>query len=172
MLTEKLEQAIIEQIKAEEESSRLYLSMASWCEVNGFAGAADFLFDHATEERDHALKLLQYVNDRGGHAKVLALEEPAAEFESLQVVFEKVLEHEILVTSLINKLVALSIEEKDFTTQNFLQWYVTEQIEEESLARSILDKFKLTEGEKGGLFHIDKELAGIAAAEAAAEGGE
>lgn len=169
MLTEKLENAIIEQIKAEEESSRLYLSMASWCEVNGYAGAAEFLFDHATEEREHALKLLKYVNDRGGHARVLALEEPATEFASLHEVFEEVLEHEILVTSLINNLVAISMEEKDFTTHNFLQWFVTEQIEEESLARGILDKFKLAAGEKGGLFHIDKELSGLAAAEAAAE---
>jgi ferritin len=170
MLTEKLEKAIIEQIKAEEESSRLYLSMASWCEVNGYAGAAEFLFEHATEEREHALKLLNYVNDRGGHAKVLALEEPDAEFKSLQAVFEQVLQHEILVTSLINNLVALSMEGKDYTTHNFLQWFVMEQIEEESLARSILDKFKLTEGEKGGLFHIDKELSGMAAAEAAGQG--
>ena len=170
MLTKKLETAIIEQIKAEEESSRLYLSMASWCEVNGFAGAAQFLFEHATEERMHALKLLSYVNDRGGHAKVLALEEPASSFNSLQQVFEKVLEHEILVTSLINNLVDISMKEKDFTTLNFLQWFVMEQIEEESLARSIIDKFKLVEGEKGGLFHIDKELADMAIAEAA--GGE
>ncbi len=168
MLTNKLETAIIEQIKAEEESSRLYLSMASWCEVNGFAGAAQFLFEHATEERMHALKLLSYVNDRGGHAKILALEEPASSFNSLQQVFEKVLEHEILVTSLINNLVDISMQEKDFTTLNFLQWFVMEQIEEESLARSIIDKFKLVEGEKGGMFHIDKELAGMAAAEAAA----
>jgi ferritin len=172
MLSKKLEAAINEQIKAEEESSRLYLSMASWCEVHGYAGAADFLFDHATEEREHALKFLKFVNDRGGHAKPLALEEPQHDFESLHQIFEQVLEHEILVTSLINNLVALSIEEKDYTTHHFLQWYVEEQIEEESLAQSILDKFKLAEGVKGGLFHIDKELASIAAAEAAAEEGE
>ncbi len=167
MLAERLEKAIIDQIKAEEESSRLYLSMASWCEVNGFAGAAQFLFEHATEERMHALKLLSYVNDRGGHANLLALEEPRAEFDSLHQVFEQVLEHEILVTSLINMLVEIAMEEKDFTTLNFLQWFVTEQIEEESLARSIIDKFNLAAGEKGGLFHIDKELAAMAAAEAA-----
>jgi len=170
MLSKKLEKAINEQIKAEEESSRLYLSMASWCEVQGYAGAAAFMYDHATEERDHALKFLAYVNDRGGHAKVLGLEEPPAEFKSLKAMFEQVLEHEIQVTNLINNLVALTIEEKDFTTHNFLQWFVTEQIEEESLMRGILDKFKLAEGEKGGLFHIDKELASLAAAEAAAEG--
>ncbi|MDT8393892.1 MAG: ferritin [Bacteroidales bacterium] len=164
MLSKKLEEAIIDQIKAEEESSRLYLSMASWCEVNGYAGAAEFLFDHATEEREHALKFLKYVNDRGGHARVLALEEPPAHFDSLQQIFEQVLKHEILVTGLINELVALSMEEKDYTTHNFLQWYVTEQIEEESLARTILDKFKLAAGEKGGMFHIDKELSNMATA--------
>lgn len=164
MLSKKLEEAIIDQIKAEEESSRLYLSMASWCEVNGYAGAAEFLFDHATEEREHALKFLKYVNDRGGHARVLALEEPPAHFDSLQQIFEQVLKHEILVTRLINDLVALSMEEKDYTTHNFLQWYVTEQIEEESLARTILDKFNLAAGEKGGMFHIDKELSNMAAA--------
>lgn len=168
MLSKKLEEAIIDQIKAEEESSRLYLSMASWCEVNGYAGAAEFLFDHATEEREHALKFLKYVNDRGGHARVLALEEPPAHFDSLQQIFEQVLKHEILVTGLINDLVALSMEEKDYTTHNFLQWYVTEQIEEESLARTILDKFKLAAGEKGGMFHIDKELSNMAAAEGGA----
>jgi ferritin len=172
MLSEKLENAIIEQIKAEEESSRLYLAMASWCEVQGYAGAAAFMYDHATEERDHALKFIDYVNDRGGHARVLALEEPPAEFKSLKDMFEEVLEHEILVTSLINNLVALTIEEKDYTTHNFLQWFVTEQIEEESLMRGILDKFKLAEGAKGGLFHLDKELESLAAAEAAEEGGE
>jgi ferritin len=170
MLSQKLEKAITKQIQAEEESSRLYLSMASWCEVNGYAGAAAFLFEHANEERMHALKLLSYVNDRGGHAKLMVLEEPASEFNSLQEVFEKVLEHEILVTSLINNLVEITFEEKDYNTHNFLQWYVMEQVEEESLARSILDKFRLTEGEKGGLFHIDKELAGMAAADAAAGG--
>ncbi len=143
--------------------------MASWCEVQGFAGAAAFLFEHATEERDHALKFVKYVNDRGGHARPLALEEPEADFDSLQQVFEKVMDHEVLVTSLINNLVEMSMEEKDYTTHNFLQWYVTEQIEEESLVSGILDKFKLAAGEKGGLFHIDKELASMAAAEAAGE---
>lgn len=172
MLSKKIENAIIKQIKAEEESSRLYLSMASWCEYKGYAGAAAFMYDHATEERDHALKFLAYVNDRGGHARVLALEEPAAEFKSLKAMFEQVLEHEIHVTGLINNLVALTMEEKDFTTHNFLQWFVTEQIEEESLMRGILDKFNLAEGDKGGLFHIDKELEGLAAAEVAAESGE
>lgn len=170
MLSKKLEKAINKQIQAEEESSRLYLSMASWCDANGYAGAAAFLYEHATEERDHALKLLSYVNDRDGHAKLLALEEPKTEWPTLQAIFEQVLEHEIMVTGLINNLVEIAFTEKDFNSYNFLQWFVTEQIEEESLVRGILDKFKLIEGEKGGLFHMDKELGDMAAAEAAAEG--
>ncbi len=172
MISDKLQQAINEQIKAEEESSRLYLAMASWCDANGYAGAASFLFVHATEEREHALKLLHYVNDRDGHAKIMALEEPKIEWPSLQAVFEQVLEHEIMVTGLINNLVEIAFTEKDFNTYNFLQWYVMEQVEEESLVRGILDKFKLIEGEKGGLFHIDKELGDMAAAAEATAAGE
>jgi ferritin len=172
MISDKLQAAINKQIKAEEESSRLYLSMASWCDANGYAGAAEFMFEHATEERDHALKLLRYVNDRDGHAKLMALELPTIEWESLHAMFEQVLEHEIMVTGLINNLVEIAFTEKDFNTYNFLQWFVTEQVEEESLIRGILDKFKLIEGEKGGLFHMDKELGQMAAAEAAAGAAE
>jgi ferritin len=170
MISKNIEKAIIDQITAEEHSSRIYLSMASWCEVNGFPGAAIFLYDHADEERMHMLKLVHYLNDRGGYAISEALEQPPFEFKSLKHVFEEVLKHEIYITGRINDLVKLSMKENDFTTANFLQWYVTEQIEEESLARSILDKFNLAEGAKGGLFHIDKELESMAAAEAA--GGE
>ncbi len=102
----------------------------------------------------------------------MALEEPKIEWPSLQAVFEQVLEHEIMVTTLINNLVEIAFTEKDFNTYNFLQWFVMEQVEEESLVRGILDKFKLIEGEKGGLFHIDKELGDMAAAAEATAAGE
>lgn len=171
MISEKIQKAINKQIKEEEHSSRLYLSMASWCEVNGYPGAAVFLYEHSDEERMHQLKLFKFLNDRGGHAMTFALDEPASEFDSLQDVFEKVYEHEKYITSCINELVGLAMKENDFTTANFLQWYVTEQIEEESLMTTILDKFRMAEGMKGGLFHIDKELEGMAAAEAGGEAG-
>lgn len=169
MISENIAKAINQQIKEEEHSSRIYLSMASWCEANGYPGAATFLYAHSDEERIHQLKLVHFLNDRGGHATCMALEEPASEFESLRDVFEQVFKHEQFITQQINNLVGLCMKENDFTTANFLQWYVNEQIEEESLASTILDKFKLTQGEKGGLFHIDKELSSMAAAEASAE---
>jgi ferritin len=169
MISKTIEKAINEQIKAEEHSSRIYLSMASWCEVNGYPGAAAFLYEHSDEERMHQLKLVRYLNDRGGHALTMSLEEPPITFKSLQSLFEEVMKHEIYISKRINDLVGLCMKENDFTTSNFLQWYVTEQIEEESLVSNILDKFNLAKGEKGGLFHIDKELENMAAAEATAE---
>lgn len=166
MLSKKIEQAINAQIKNEEDSSRIYLAMASWCETNGYPGAANFLYEHSEEERIHQLKLFRFINDRGGHALTLALEEPSTEFNSLLDVFEKIYEHEKFITGCINDLVGLCIKENDFTTSNFLQWYVTEQIEEESLFSSIIDKFNLIKGEKGGMFLLDKELETMAAAKA------
>jgi len=143
--------------------------MASWCEVNGYPGAAAFLFEHSDEERMHMTKLLGYVNDRGSHATLQALEMPDNNYDSLRDVFQKVLKHEEFVTSEINRLYGLVLKESDYLTAQFLQWYVAEQIEEESLFHSILDKINLTGEERGGIFHIDKELEAMAAAEAASE---
>lgn len=162
MISKKIEKEINEQIKREEDSSRIYLSMASWCETNGYPGAAEFLYEHSDEERMHQLKLLKFLNDRGGHAKVLQLDAPESGFKSLHDVFVKVHKHEQYITKCINDLYGMCMNENDYTTANFLQWYVNEQIEEESLTSAILDKFNLAKGEKGGLFHIDKELASMA----------
>jgi len=170
MISKAIEKAINEQIHAEEHSSRIYLSMASWCEVNGYPGAATFLYEHSDEERMHMMKLIRYQNDRGGHAISMKLEEPPAAFDSLEHLFNEIMKHEIYITSRINDLVGLCMKENDYTTANFLQWYVTEQTEEESLFSTILDKFNLAKGDKGGLFHIDKELENMAAAKAAGTG--
>lgn len=164
MLKKNVEDALIAQIQLEEESSRVYMAMASWCETNGYPGAASFLYKHSDEERMHMTKLIHYVNDRGGHATLKPLGLPGNEYESLLDVFEKVLKHEIHVTESINELYHLTIQEKDYTTGQFLQWYIMEQIEEESLVNGILDKMKLAGGEKGGIFHIDKELQSLAMA--------
>lgn len=169
MISKKIEKALNDQIKLEEQSSRIYMAMASWCEANGYAGAASFLFTHSDEERMHMTKLLGYVNDKGGHALLQELEIPHNEFKSLQHVFEEILKHEELVTASINKIYDLTLKEKDYTTGQFLQWYIMEQIEEEALFSGILDKFRLAGDQKGGLFHIDKELAGMAAAPAGGE---
>lgn len=163
MLKPNVEKALIEQIKLEEHSSRIYMAMAIWCETKGYNGAAEFLFTHSDEERFHQTKMIQYVNDKGGHAKLMALDAPESEYKSLLEIFEHVLEHEMVVTNAINNLYEIAFNEKDYTTSQFLQWYIEEQIEEESLAKEILDKFKLAGNEAGGLFHIDKELAEMAA---------
>ncbi|MBN2615743.1 MAG: ferritin [Bacteroidales bacterium] len=163
MMNPKIEAAINKQIQKEEFSSRLYLAMAIWCEVNGYPGASNFLYKHTEEERMHQMKFVHYVNERGGKAQLFDQEQPAAEFNSLQELFEQVLDHEEYITASINKLYELTFDEKDFTTGNFLQWFITEQLEEESLMRNILDKIRLVGADKAGMFHIDKDLETMAA---------
>ena len=169
MISKKIESALNEQIKIEEHSSRIYLAMASWCEVNGFPGAAKFLYEHTDEERMHMMKFVHFLNDRNGHAVLQALEKPLPEYKSLEELFNKVLQHEQFVTKSINNLVDLCLQEKDHSTNNFLQWFVTEQMEEESLVQEIVDKIKLSGDAKAGYFYIDNYLSGLAAAEAPPE---
>lgn len=164
MLKKKVENALIKQVKIEEHSSRIYMAMASWCEANGFPGAAKFLYKHSDEERMHMTKLIKYTNDKGGHATLMELTAPDPKYKNLLDVFEQILKHEQFVTEEINKIYETAFNEKDFTTGQFLQWYIQEQIEEESMFKGILDKFRLAGNEKGGLFMLDKELGGMAGA--------
>lgn len=168
-MNKNVEKAINAQIVVEGYSSQLYLAMASWCEANGFPGAAHFLFVHADEERMHMLKFIHYVNDRNGHAVVPALKAPPKDYKNIFHVFEEIMKHEEYVTAEINGLVEAAMNEKDFNTVNFLQWYVMEQVEEESLFRSILDKINLLGKEKGMFYLLDKELDSMAVAPAAAK---
>lgn len=168
MIKDTVSKAIINQIKNEEHSSRLYLSMACWCQVNGYPGAADFLYKQADEERMHMLKFIHYLNDRGGQSLLMALNSPTEHYNSLLHVFEKVMAHEEFITNSINELYDVALTNKDYTTGNFLQWFINEQIEEESTMHSILDKMNLAGNESGGLFHIDKELSALAAAKVVA----
>lgn len=168
MLNLKVLEAINVQIKKEEFSSRLYLSMAIWCETNGYPGAAAFLYGHAEEERVHMMKLVRYVNSRGGKAVIANIEKPDAEFESLNDVFTKILVHEEYITASINDLYGVTVDERDYSTGNFLQWFITEQMEEENVMSIILDKISLVGTDKAGMFHIDKELEGMAVPTAAA----
>ncbi len=163
MITKKVEKAINEQILKEEYSSRLYLAMASWCEKNGYQGAAGFLYKHSDEERLHQLKFVHYLNDRGGYALLQDVKQPPIKYSSLLDIFKEILKHEQYITASINELYHVCVTEKDYTTSNFLQWFITEQIEEESIFKSILDKMELAGTDKSGLFHIDKELGGMAA---------
>lgn len=158
MLSEKMEAALNKQAQMEAQASQIYLAMASWADVQGFDGITQFLYAHADEERMHMLKLMKFVNERGGHAKVPALEQPEGDYDSFKVVFQKVYDHEVLVSNAINDLVDIALQEKDYATHNFLQWYVSEQIEEESMARTILDKISLIGDDKGGLYLFDNDL--------------
>lgn len=161
MLSKKIEKALNRQVEIEAASSQFYLSMASWAEVQGFNGTAKFLYAHSDEERMHMLKLIKFINERGGHAIVPSLNEPPASFNGLTDIFESLLGHEIKVTEEINSLVHITLEEKDYTTHNFLQWYVSEQIEEEALARNIMDKLNMIGNDKGGLYLFDRDLENL-----------
>ena len=172
MLSKKLEKALNDQIRIEAESSQVYLSMASWAEVHGLEGIASFMYAQSDEERMHMLKLIKYVNERGGHAQVSALKAPKLDFGTFQKMFQELLEHEIFVSNSINELVHITLEEKDYATHNFLQWYVAEQIEEEALARTVLDKINLIGNDKGGLYLFDRDVQQITVESAASNAPE
>ncbi|MEY3236085.1 MAG: hypothetical protein RI883_186 [Bacteroidota bacterium] len=157
-MNKRVEDAINDQILKEASSSQFYLAMASWAENNGLNGTAKFMYSHSDEERFHMLKLVKFVNERGGKAIIPAIEQPQKEFKDLVNVFELLLEHEIMVTESINNLVDICLQEKDYSTHNFVQWYVSEQLEEEALARTVLDKLKLIGGDKGGMYMFDRDL--------------
>jgi ferritin len=167
MLSKKVEKALNAQIRIEAESSQVYLSMASWAEVKGLEGIAQFMYKHSDEERMHMLKLVKFVNERGGHAVVSELNAPKNDFGDFQSMFRELLEHEIFVSQSINDLVHTTLQEKDYATHNFLQWYVSEQIEEEALARTILDKINLIGNDKGGLYLFDRDVQQITVESAA-----
>ena len=168
MLAKKVEEILNIQVDKEGYSSHLYLSMACWAENEGLGGVADWLYEQADEERMHMLKLIKYINERDGQAKIAAVKEPPSEFGSVREMFEKVLEHERYVTASINEIVKVCIEENDHTTHNWVQWFVTEQIEEEASVKSILDKLKLA-GDH--LYMFDRDIMGMRSGggEAAAE---
>ena len=165
----RVETALNDQILKEASSSQYYLAMASWAENNGLNGTSKFMYTHSDEERFHMLKLVKFVNERGGKAVIPAISQPPTEFDNLKSVFELLLKHEISVTESINNLVDICLQEKDYTTHNFVQWYVSEQLEEEALARTILDKLKLIGDDNGGMYMFDRDLeASVLAAPSAA----
>ncbi|WP_420570837.1 ferritin [Kordia sp.] len=161
MLSKQMENALNTQIKIEAESSQVYLAMASFAETQGFEGVTSFMYEHSDEERQHMLKFVKYVNERGGHAVIPELAKPPVEYGSLKEMFEQLFQHEIKVSKSINDLVHISLQEQDYATHNFLQWYVAEQIEEEALARTILDKINLIGDDKGGLYLFDRDVQAI-----------
>ncbi|MDI6048255.1 ferritin [Flavobacterium sp. XS2P24] len=158
MLSKNIEHALNNQIRIEAESSQTYLSMASWAETHGLEGISKFMYAQSEEERVHMLKLVRYINERGGHAKVSELKTPKISYGTFKEMFEELYKHEVFVSDSINKLVDISFSEKDYATHNFLQWYVAEQIEEEAQAKLILDKINLIGDDKGGLYLFDRDM--------------
>ncbi len=153
------------QIMMEAQASAHYLSMASWCDVEGYSNSAKFLYGHADEERMHMMKLFHYINDAGGHALQPEITGLKHSYDSLRQVFQMILEHEIKVTQSINEIVEHCYNVKDFATLNFMQWYVSEQREEEMLSRRALELFDII-GEEGiGLWTIDQEIGKLEVAE-------
>ena len=163
MISDKMTAALNEQIAMEGYASFLYLSMASWCDRQGLAGCATFLHRQSDEERQHMLRLFNFLSEVDGHALSPGIEQPPHHFDSVQSLFETVYTHEQKVTASINQLIEMCYTENDYSTLNFLQWYVMEQREEETLARRAVELFELI-GEDGvGLFMIDQEVGKLEA---------
>ncbi|MGE5355179.1 MAG: ferritin [Deltaproteobacteria bacterium] len=164
MLKDKILNALNKQIEEEFYSSNLYLAMASWCDKEGLSSCAAFMYDHFEEEKMHMLKFMHYINEVGGHAIVPLINQPPKDFKSVMSLFKDAFEHEQFITSCISNLARLSTEENDFQTLNFLQWFITEQIEEEAVFQKILDKIKLIGDSPSSLYYIEQEIEKITAA--------
>lgn len=158
MLKERILNAINEQINAEQYSALLYLSMSAWFQDKGLPGFANWMYVQFQEEMTHANKFFNYVHERGGKVELKAIDQMPTEWGSVVEVVEATLEHEQHVTSLINNLVDIAVEERDHATQSFLQWFVDEQVEEEANVTEILDTLKLINGQGNGIFMLDREL--------------
>jgi len=159
MLDEKMQTALNKQMNAELYSSYLYLSMSAYFQSISLPGFANWLRIQAQEELVHAMKFYDFINERGGRVMLQPVEGPPTEWSSPLDVFENTYKHEQKVTSLINDLVNLAVKEGDHATNIFLQWFVTEQVEEESSADEVVQKLKLMGDAKGGLFMLDREMA-------------
>lgn len=158
MLSKKIEEALNAQINAEMWSAYLYLSMSTYCHSIGHTGVSNWFKIQYKEELDHAMILFNHVHSRDGRVTLKAIEVVPTEWKSLFDVFEETLKHEEKVTSLINNLYALSLEEKDFATQSMLKWFIDEQVEEEETAQDIIDDLKMIDGNGYGLYMLDKDL--------------
>lgn len=159
MIEKSIEDAINEQIKSEFASAYVYLSMAAYCESANLPGFAHWMRMQSREEAAHAMKLFDYLNDRGGRVTLQALEQPPTDFKSPLDMMEQALSHEQAVSGMINQLYALAVKENDYATQGHLQWFVMEQVEEEKTAGDVVERLKLVGNHVPGLLLVDRELA-------------
>ena len=158
MLSKTMQDAMNEQIKNELYSAYIYLSMSAYFETINLPGFAHWMQIQAQEEAGHAMRFYNFINERGGRVVLHAIDQPPAEFESPLDVFERTLEHEQLVTSMIHQLYALAVQEQDYASQIFLQWFVTEQVEEEDSASQVIDTLELIGDNRHALLMLDREL--------------
>jgi ferritin len=172
MLSEKMINALNEQIAFEGYASFLYLAQAGWFENKSMQGCASFMYRQSAEEHAHMMKIFRYLLEMDAVPISPAIKQPPTDFKDVRTVFSDTLAHEKRVTESINAIVALAISESDHATYAFLQWYVTEQREEESLMRTILDKINLIGDGSQSLYFIDKEIEAINQATIAAEKAE
>ena len=159
MLSEKLHAAINEQINAELWSAYLYLSMSMDAEAKGYKGVANWFYVQWLEEQDHAHILMNYLNSRDCKVELKPIKEVRTEWNSILEMFNETLRHEKVVTSLINNLAAIAAEDKDFASSNMLVWFINEQVEEEESARDKIFAVEAVEGNKYGMYQLDKEMA-------------
>jgi ferritin len=163
MISQAMQESINEQIKHEFYSSYLYLAMSAYFETINLPGFAKWMLAQSAEEREHAMKFYDYLNDRGGAVELRAIDQPPGEFQSPLDVFQQTLEHERKVTALIHQLYAQALQENDYATQARLQWFITEQVEEEKNASQVIEQIKMTGGQTAALFVLDRELGARAA---------
>lgn len=160
-LSKSTEKILNRQHVHEAEAAQIYLAFGVWADVHGYPGIADFLFRHSLEERDHMMKIIDYILERGGKVDITGLSDPMKDPENINDCFNKLFEHEVKNTESIYEIVNLSMEEKDWATWNFAQWFVKEQIEEETLVMNLLDELKLAGGSNASpesLYNFDRDL--------------
>lgn len=163
-LSVTLTKALNEQMTKEAHAAQIYLSYAAWANNKGFGGISNFLFRHAQEERNHMMKVLEYILLRGAEVVVTAIPAPAENPISINNCFEKIFDHEVDNTRAVYKLVKMSLDEEDWATWNFMQWFVKEQVEEETLAMSLLDRIRIAGGEKmsgDASYNLDRDFESI-----------
>ncbi|MEO9891215.1 ferritin [Aurantibacter sp.] len=160
-MNSSIEKLLNDQVKYEANASMHYLAMASWADANGYNGIAEFFYKQSEEERVHMIKLVKFINERSGKVLVPALEQPAPEYESLNALFEVFLKSEMFVTEQINHVIFECLDKKDYNVHNFMQWYVTEQLEEEAVARTLLDKLNIIGDDKSGHYMFDRDINAI-----------
>ncbi len=160
-LSKAVEDILNQQVTKEANAAQIYLAYAVWADSEGYSGVANLLFRHSGEERNHMMKVIEYIQERGGKAKITALDAPPKDPKNLLECFEKIFQHEVDNTKAIYEIVNLAQKEKDWATWNFGQWFVKEQIEEETLVMDLLDKLKIAGGPKAtdeSLLYLDSQI--------------